>query len=158
MKLAVLPLVFLVTYVEAQPGYKLKPGALVQLPGMGGLEEKLRPKPDPKPGHPDYKPKPAADVPMPPPPPPSPKKDGSPPPPPCADGVVPDEYIVTLRSKPGVLHTKKDRQLSVAYHSPLTFSNPNPAPNSIPDSVPIPPLTLTLTLLTRRVLGLDYSP
>ena len=26
----------------------------------------------------------------------------------------------------------------MAYHSPLTFSNPDPAPNSIPDSVPIP--------------------
>tara|TARA_B100000795_G_scaffold134362_1_gene100359 strand:- start:113 stop:433 length:321 start_codon:yes stop_codon:yes gene_type:complete len=106
MKLAVLPLVFLVTYVEAQPGYKLKPD-----------EEKLRPKPGPKPGHSDYKPKPAADVPMPPPPPPSPEKDDSPPPPPstgCADGVVLDEYIVILRSKPGGLHTKKDRQLSAA--------------------------------------------
>ena len=31
----------------------------------------------------------------------------------CADGAVPHEYMVTLRS-PGGLHTKDDRQLSVA--------------------------------------------
>ena len=56
--------------------------------------------------------------------PPSPEKGDSPPPPPCADGVVPDSYMVTLRSKPGDLHTKKDRQLSVASPSP----SPSPYP------------------------------
>ena len=34
-------------------------------------------------------------------------------PPPCVHGVMPDSYMVTLRS-PGGLHTTEDRQLSVA--------------------------------------------
>ena len=44
---------------------------------------------------------------------PPPKFDAGAVPPPCVHGVVPDSYMVTLRS-PGGLHTKEDRQLSVA--------------------------------------------